>query len=419
VNETRKIIEMLASKIGLAATSIGEAAVVAAVETRCAARNLALRDYAKILTTDSNEQRELFDELSVPETWFMRDDKPFEFVAQHGTAVCTKRRLRNDARPFRVLSVPCSSGEEPYSIAMALLDAGLDETWFQIDAMELSTRSLQRAARAIYGGNSFRSRDLSFRGRYFSPVPGAALPSWQLHRRVQSLVRFRQGNILESAWLASQTKYDAIFCRNLIIYLTVDARAAVLNLLHSLLSDDGVFVAGHSEAMEILDQRFGPLSPPVPFAYQRRLTVLATPNVATVDRSSNPRAPLPIAVTAPSKIAATAVPPPQTATTQVADRLAAATQAANRGALVEAARLCEEHLQHNDTDSSAWCLLGTIRQANRDHDRAEQCFSRALYLDPACALAMTQLAFVAERRGDHDKAALLRRRAANIGAMSR
>ncbi|NEM13145.1 MAG: chemotaxis protein CheR, partial [Xanthomonas perforans] len=108
----------------------------------------------------ASEQQALVEAVVVPETWFFR--YPESFVALVNLARERSTQLAG-ARPLRILSLPCSTGEEPYSIAMALLDAGLPGDGFRIDAMDISEVNLQRAERALYGRNSFRGDDLSFR----------------------------------------------------------------------------------------------------------------------------------------------------------------------------------------------------------------------------------------------------------------
>jgi chemotaxis protein methyltransferase WspC len=84
---------------------------------------------------------------------------------------------------LRILSLPCSTGEEPYSIAMALLDAGIPGDRFRVDAIDISARALERARAAVYGDNAFRGQPLDFRDRYFTP---SARRPYQLPKGPQS-----------------------------------------------------------------------------------------------------------------------------------------------------------------------------------------------------------------------------------------
>src|SRR6185436_665861 len=103
---------------------------------------------------------------------------------------------------------------EPYSIAIALLDSGLPLERFQIDAVDISLRALSRARSRMYGTNSFRETDLSFRDRFFSSTPDG----WELTDAFLDRVHFRQGNIVAPDFQPDTNRYDIIFCRNLLIY---------------------------------------------------------------------------------------------------------------------------------------------------------------------------------------------------------
>ena len=107
----------------------------------------------------SDEQQALIEAVIVPETWFFRYPESFATLAK----LASKRLAAiNNMRALRILSLPCSTGEEPYSIAMALLDAGLKPHQFKVDGMDVSPLSVEKARRALYGKNSFRGQDIDF-----------------------------------------------------------------------------------------------------------------------------------------------------------------------------------------------------------------------------------------------------------------
>lgn len=138
---------MLRQKIGLDANSIGSRTIARAVEQRRVA--CGLRDhssYFQHLQTSAKELEELIETVVVPETWFFRDKEPFVYLSQY----VTSQWLKANFSILRVLSVPCSTGEEPLSIAMTLLDSGLAPNQFGIDAVDISKRALLKAKQAIY-----------------------------------------------------------------------------------------------------------------------------------------------------------------------------------------------------------------------------------------------------------------------------
>ena len=120
--------------------------------------------YYQLLLRSPAEWDELVESVVVAETWFFRDREPFAALV---SLLLEEWLPARPARPARLLSLPCSSGEEPYSMAMALLDAGVAPELFEITAVDISHRALAHARRGVYGRNSFRDKDLGFRDRYF------------------------------------------------------------------------------------------------------------------------------------------------------------------------------------------------------------------------------------------------------------
>ncbi len=164
-----------------------------------------------------------------------------------------------------MLSLPCASGEEPYSIAMALLDAGLPAARFRIDALDISARALERARAGVYGSNAFRGASLDFRDRYFK-LPGVSVP---LDARVRELVHLRLGNIVDPNLLAGEAPYDFVFCRNLLIYFDTDLQRRAVHTLARLTASDGMIFVGPAEASLLSAQRLQSAGVPLAFAFRK------------------------------------------------------------------------------------------------------------------------------------------------------
>jgi chemotaxis protein methyltransferase WspC len=182
----------------------------------------------------SPEEREKIAEaVVVPETWFFRDHGPFAYLQDY---------LRKGGQPktrpekIRILSAPCSTGEEPYSIVMTLLDAGLTPEEFVVDAVDLSENALQIARKGCYGKGSFRG------------VTAAAMESGYFHQEgnevrisaaVVAAVRFYRDNLLRPVSMMQMSGYDVIFCRNLLIYLHAKTKETAFFHLDRLLHPGG------------------------------------------------------------------------------------------------------------------------------------------------------------------------------------
>ncbi|TDG19033.1 MCP methyltransferase [Paraburkholderia silviterrae] len=217
----------------------------------------AVRDaYWARLTTDTTERQALIDALVVPETWFFREREAFAALARGGA----QRLAAQPGELVRVLSVPCSTGEEPYSAAMALIDAGLAHEQFGIDAIDISAASIEAAARGVYGRNAFRGDALAFRERYFHATPDG----WQLADAVRRAVSFERANLFD--WLAAHpVRYDFIFCRNVLIYFDREAQDRAIGLLRARLADGGMIFVGPAETGLLMRHEW--MSAQIPLAF--------------------------------------------------------------------------------------------------------------------------------------------------------
>ncbi|MGV7210059.1 CheR family methyltransferase [Oxalobacteraceae bacterium A2-2] len=204
--------------------------------------------YLARMTPD--EMTALVELVVVPESWFFRDPLAF-------TAMADILRARGGGlRPARILSVPCAGGEEPYTIAMALDDAGFAPASFVVDAYDISPGCLARAQAGVYGRNAFRSRDLRFREHYFEPAGGG---DYRIKDAIRQQVRFQRANLLELDTAGREGSYDVIFCRNLLIYFDKPTTAAAIARLRILLADDGVLFSGYAEVHAFCQNGFSPL----------------------------------------------------------------------------------------------------------------------------------------------------------------
>src|SRR6266436_4011826 len=249
--------------MGLDAESIGVACVERAVRERLAARGLQdVQVYWEQLVTIEQELQDLIEAIVIPETWFFRDPEAFAALAR---AVREEWLSKHAAGTLRILSLPCSTGEEPFSMAMALLDGGLPPSRFHIDAIDISTRAIAWAEQGVYGKNSFRAKDLSFRDRYFE----AAERGYRLSDGVRQQVHFRHGNLLSAGWLHGAHGYDVIFCRNVLIYFDRVTQRRAIEVLGRLLTASGLLFVGPSETGLLLDQGFVSAGIPLAFAFRQ------------------------------------------------------------------------------------------------------------------------------------------------------
>jgi chemotaxis protein methyltransferase WspC len=415
----RNIEDLLADRIGLDPLSVGAGLITAAVRRRMRERGLDdPAAYLALLQADSAELDELVEQVVVPESWFFRDRKPFEFLKQHAAGW----RLDPSRPPLRALSLACARGEEPYSIAMTLLDAGLPPARFQIDAADVSGHSLEYARRGIYSTLAFRGPDIAFRDRYFRPQANG----FALDPSVRQKVRFVHANLLDLGPLAQEPPYDVVFCRNVIIYLNDRSRILAVAAFDRLLAQSGLLFVGHAEAMAILESRFAPVGEPGCFAFERAASGVPRPRSEPSPclEAEAPAAPTPesppcstrhsvlstVLSTRHSALGIEQAAPPESALLERAAALA------NQRQYDQAVRLCQRQLREGGPSAQAYFLLGTIHRAAGDDARAEACFEKVVYLDSQHDEALLALALFAQRRGDAELSARYRRRAERAAA---
>lgn len=417
--------QWLKDTMGLDASTIGPTLVERAVQRRMSACGRAgLADYWQWLRDSTLEQQELIEAVVVPETWFFRDAQAFATLARHFDPLWA---ATHPGERLRLLSLPCSSGEEPYTMVMSLFEAGFPIERLDIDAVDISEQALGKARRGLYGSNSFRGGDLGFRDRHFQAVAGG----WQLPASIRARVNFIQGNVLDLGFLPGEARYDAIFCRNLLIYFDEPTQVRTVEILARLLKPDGLLYVGPSEASLLLSRGMSSAQFPMAFAFRKAApapnplasTALQTnrrvagepPRRAATPLASVPASPSRVSSAsqrkpAPSTVTSTSARPASAAATQ-SSLLDTAQSLADGGRFVEAAAACDAYLQAQGPSARALYLSGLIHGAMGRDAQAEDHLRKALYLDPCHEEALMHLALLLETRGDAAAGRVLRLRA--------
>jgi chemotaxis protein methyltransferase WspC len=413
-----QIQTLIKQTMGLDAATIGTPAIEQAVRQRANSRGLAELDaYWRFLKASEAELQLLIEAVVVPETWFFRDRWAFDVLRQ----LAVEEWLSAPKMQYRLLSLPCSTGEEPYSMAMALSEAGLSPGRFLVDAGDISEQSLERAREGVYRRNSFRSEDLQFRDKYFDKT----LDGYRLRDQLRPTVKFQQVNLMDPRTLPGQGVYHAIFCRNVLIYFDRVGQDAVVQLLTRLLAPDGLIFVGPAEGSLMLDSGYEPAKAPQALAFRkltkpksapapllpRKISAFPAASSVAVQRAVLPRT-NGVPASKPTTVSA--------ATSSQRVTLAEASQLANQGRFAEAARICESHLKETGPSPDAFFLLGMMRDAVGRPQEAGDFFRKVLYLQPDHYEAMLNLAYALEKTGDtssatrfHDRARRLKERISN------
>lgn len=403
-----RVFNFLKERIGLDVASVGEAIIERAVRQRSQAVHAQTADdYWQQLQRSHDEQQALIEAVIVPETWFFRYPESFATLAR-----LAKARLAEikQMRALRILSLPCSTGEEPYSIAMALLDAGLAPHQFKVLGLDVSPLSVERARRGVYGKNSFRGADIEFRDRHFSE----SADGFHISERVREQVRLQVGNLLDPTLLANEASYDFVVCRNLLIYFDQPTQKQVFDVLKGLTHEDGVLFIGPAEGSLLGRHGMKSIGVPQSFAFSRHVEpVKPEPVFMPIPAPPPPRSAtaLPVKPRPFSTFSAQVVPikaPPSDA----ADLLSQIATLANEGKSAEARAACERYLSNHPPAAQVFYWLGLLSDVAGSALEAQGFYRKALYLEPQHPQALMHLAALLESQGDSAGARRLQARAA-------
>jgi chemotaxis protein methyltransferase CheR len=208
-------------------------------------------DYYYLLKYDEHgtaEWRRVMDAFSVQETYFWRELDQVRALVDHVVPAW----FRRTSEPLRIWSAACASGEEPYSIAIALNEAGWGGYPIEIYALDASESALSKARSAVYRERAFRSLPADLRQRYFSVHPDGLA----LREDIKKRVNFRWGNLADRSTYDDLPGAPVIFCRNVFIYFSPASITRVAGIFADHMPAGGHLFIGASESLLKLTNRF-------------------------------------------------------------------------------------------------------------------------------------------------------------------
>ncbi|MFO7602923.1 MAG: CheR family methyltransferase [Gammaproteobacteria bacterium] len=411
-----QIEKLLHREIGLDASSIGSESIHKAVQTRmreCEATSI--EHYWRLLCNNHDELRELVDEVVIPETWFFRNSDPFEMLIKFAREEWLPRQATT---PLRILSIPCATGEEPYSIAIALIEAGFTPSQFHIDAMDISKRNIERCKKAYYSDYSFRGVDPVLRDRFFR----ARGSQYQLDILVRATTNFYQASLLDPNIVYTRRPYDVVFCRNLLIYFDRQTQQAARNMLRKLVTDDGILFVGHAETGGFIKDWFTSRRYPRAFALRKHSESSASPRPKNIVQPPSRHKATAAAsawrqrrpTSQPASQPAAALAPESRARRPVTAQLPSLRDAqalADQSRFVEAEAICVQHLHSDKQNAEAYYLLAMVQLAAGHPQTAVDYLKKVVYLHPRHIDALMFLATLTAEQGDPELARRYRERA--------
>ena len=267
-DEVQRFCEFLYRRTGMSFTEGKRYFIDHRLEDRIAATgSSSFQAYFSLLRADADHEIEyLINSFTVNETYFYREDHQLRCMTSSLLGGIAAHKPPGST--VRIWSIPCSTGEEPYSIALWLM-----ENWPQVDSYnveivgsDIDTRALKAAAEGIYGDRALMRLSRDVIGRYFKP---AADGNHQIDEGLRDSIEFTRANLIDKQDMARYRDFDLIFCRNVLIYFDDASRRQAAENLYDCLRPGGYICLGHSESMSRISPLFSVCRFPDAIVYQR------------------------------------------------------------------------------------------------------------------------------------------------------
>lgn len=266
--EVQRFCEFLYRRTGMLLTEDKRYFIDRRLEDRIAAtESRSFQAYFSLLRADAEHEIEhLINSFTVNETYFYREDHQLRCMTSDLLGGIIGRKKEGES--IRIWSVPCSTGEEPYSIALWLMEnwAHVDSYNIEIVGSDIDTRALKAAAEGIYGDRALMRLSRDIVDRYFTRIDER---HHQIDEGLRGSIEFNRVNIVDAQDTSGQRNFDLIFCRNVLIYFDDASRRVAAENLYDCLRPGGYICLGHSESMSRISPLFGVCRFPDAIVYQR------------------------------------------------------------------------------------------------------------------------------------------------------
>jgi chemotaxis protein methyltransferase CheR len=266
--EFRKLCEYLYRRTGMVFTEARRYYVERRIWERMAATgSVSFANYFAYLRADARDEIQQFvNAFTVNETYFYREDHQLKCLAND--LLKERVKIKREGEAIRIWSAACSTGEEPYSVAMWLLEEwpSVDEHEIAIVGSDIDTRALELARRGVFGRRSLMRLAPELIRKYFDVLPA---DQWQIISQLRDSVSFSCVNIVAREQTHPQGAFDVIFCRNVLIYFDDASRRVAAENLYENLLPGGFICLGHTESMSRVSPLFEVRKFPDAIVYQR------------------------------------------------------------------------------------------------------------------------------------------------------
>jgi len=267
--EVRRLCEFLYRRTGMSLSDSKRYFIDRRLSERMEATGApSFQAYFSLLRSDTaHEVEHLVNAFTVNETYFYREDHQLQCLTESllPAIVAGKR----PGEPLRIWSIPCSTGEEPYSIAIWLMEnwADVDRYDIEIVGSDIDSRALQAAEEGIYGSRALMRLSPVVVDRYFARMTDGE--QFQIDPGLRGSIRFTRVNLVDGTDMAAYRDFDVVFCRNVLIYFDDASRRMAAENIYDCLRPGGYICLGHSESMSRISPLFDVCRFPAAIVYQK------------------------------------------------------------------------------------------------------------------------------------------------------
>ncbi len=222
-----------------------------------------LMDLYKLVTTNADEMKWMLDSVTTNLTRFFRNQPHFDTLINYVIPKLVEKKRFKGNKTIKVWSAGCSTGEEPYTLAMVLKEHLPPTVSFQILASDISLKSILTAKQGFYPTNKCEGVPPKYLNKYFTKTDAG----YQINEELKNTIRFDYHNLKHSS---STLDNDIVFCRNVLIYFDLPAQTATVNCFYNSMESESYLFIGHSESLFGMDTKFEFLKTDWACIYQKK-----------------------------------------------------------------------------------------------------------------------------------------------------
>ncbi|MCB4791171.1 MAG: protein-glutamate O-methyltransferase CheR [Elusimicrobia bacterium] len=244
-----KLLDLIHKRLSINCRQYNEAYIKRRINARISANDLELDNYnayIKILEKNPEELRYLFDALTINVTKFFRDIKIWKYIQNNVLPIIIREKNTSYNKSISVWSCGCSSGEEPYSIAVLLSELYEKHNYkIYITATDIDETSLLKARNGIYSTESMTEIPKEYINKYFTKIENIGL--YKINDKIKNQVIFKRKDVFGGEVFCNT--FDIVLCRNMLIYFNAQAKEKLVNIFHKSLVENGWLIIGESEIL--------------------------------------------------------------------------------------------------------------------------------------------------------------------------